>query len=178
MKRTSPQSSRIMVFHHQCHRNLSLISLKNTAGKHTKRVLLIRLILADFDSRLQNCKDVWNTRECPYQCPGQMSFFDYFNQYHASNVCHAMLKDVRIAVGLGYPPDIFTTNASESLNAALKKKVNCKETEWPEFNQPMKQFVLAQREETICALSGRGQYRNSRIRPSADITTQLDQDDA
>ena len=80
----------------------------------------------DFDSRLQNCKDVWNTRECPYQRPGQMSFFDYFNQYHASNVRHTMLKDVRIAVGLGYPPDIFTTNASESLNAALKKKVNYK----------------------------------------------------
>ena len=55
-----------------------------------------------------------------------MSFFDYFNQYHASNVRHTMLKDVRIAVGLGYPPDIFTTNASESLNAALKKKVNYK----------------------------------------------------
>ena len=44
-----------------------------------------------------------------------------------------MLKDVRIAAGLGYPPDIFTTNASESLNAALKK-VNYKKTEWPEFN--------------------------------------------
>ena len=113
----------------------------------------------DFDSHLQNCKDVWNTREYPYQCPGQMSFFDYFNQYHASNVHHTMLKDVRIAVGLGYLPDIFTTNASESLNAVLKKKVNYKETEWPEFNQTMKPFVLAQREETIRALSGWGQYR-------------------
>ena len=82
----------------------------------------------DFDSCLQNFKDVWNTRECPYQRPGQMSFFDYFNQYHASNVRHTMLKDVRIAVGLGYPPDIFTTNASESLNAALKKKVTRKQS--------------------------------------------------
>ena len=45
---------------------------------------------------------------------------------------------------ISYPPDIFTTNASESLNAALKKKVNYKETEWPEINQAMKQFVLAQ----------------------------------
>ena len=44
------------------------------------------------------------------------------------------------------PPDIFTTNASESLNAALKKKVNYKETEWPQFNEAVKELILAQRD--------------------------------
>ena len=72
---------------------------------------------------------------------------------------HNTLKFLRRDVGLGNPPDIFTTNASESLNAALKKKVNYKETEWPQFNEAVKQLILAQRDEVIRALSGRGKYR-------------------
>ena len=114
---------------------------------------------ADFNSRLQSCRDVWNARELCYLGPGQTSFFDYFVKYHASTVCHTMLKDVRIAAGLGSPPGIFTTNANESLNAALKKKVNYKETEWPEFNDLIKKFVMAQRDDIIRATYGRGQYR-------------------
>ena len=70
-----------------------------------------------------------------------------------------MLTDVRVAAGPGFPPSIFTTNASESLNAALKKKMNFKETEWPEFNEAMKKFVMAQRDDIIRATYGRGQYR-------------------
>jgi len=112
----------------------------------------------DFDSRLQSCRDVWNTRELPYLGPGQTSFFDYFVQHHACTFCHTMLRDVRVAAGLGSPPSIFTTNASESLNAALKK-MNIKETEWPEFNEAMKKFVMAQRDDIICATYGHGQYR-------------------
>ncbi len=69
-----------------------------------------------------------------------------------------MLRDVTVAVGLGSTPTIFTTNASKSLNAALKKKVNFKETEWSEFNDAMKQFAMAQRDDTIRAIYGCGQY--------------------
>ena len=50
-------------------------------------------------------------------------------------VHHTMIKDVRLGVGLGSPPSIFTTIASESLNAALKKKVDHKESEWPQINK-------------------------------------------
>ena len=60
---------------------------------------------------------------------------------------------------MGFPPNIFTTNSSESLNAVIKKRLHYKESEWPEFNKAMKQLVLSQRDETICALFGRGQYQ-------------------
>jgi hypothetical protein len=70
-----------------------------------------------------------------------------------------MLKDLRIAAGLGNPPSIFTTNSSESINAVVKRKVNFKETEWPQFNQELKELVNEMHEESIRALSGRGQYK-------------------
>ena len=67
-----------------------------------------------------------------------------------------MRADLRESVGLGCPPKIFTTNASESINAMMKRKVNYKESEW---HEEVKELVKQQREEIICALSGRGQYR-------------------
>ena len=54
-----------------------------------------------------------------------------------------MLKNIRSDVGLGFPPDIFTTNSNESLNAVIKKRLNYKESEWPEFNEAIKQLVLS-----------------------------------
>ena len=70
-----------------------------------------------------------------------------------------MRKDLRENVGLGSPPSTFTTNASESINAAIKRKVDYKESAWPEFNEHMKSFVESQREEVVRVLSGRRQYR-------------------
>ena len=70
-----------------------------------------------------------------------------------------MLKELRQDVGLGCPPGVFTKYASESLNAALKRKVNYKETEWLDFNEAMKQLVQAQRDEAVRPLSGHGKFR-------------------
>lgn len=70
-----------------------------------------------------------------------------------------MLKDVRTAAGLGSPPSKFTTNASESLNAVLKRKVDYSATQWPLFNDCMKEIVVEQRDEIVRALSGRGKYQ-------------------
>ena len=70
-----------------------------------------------------------------------------------------MRKDIREAAWLGFPPSIFTTNGSESINAAIKRKVNYKESEWPQFNDHMKQLITCQHEEIVRSLSGRGQYR-------------------
>ena len=64
-----------------------------------------------------------------------------------------MRRDLRESAGLGSPPAKFTTNASESLNAAIKRKVNFKESDWPEFISQMKQFAEFQRDEVIRSLS-------------------------
>lgn len=70
-----------------------------------------------------------------------------------------MRKDICELIGLGSPPAIYTTNASEALNSVLKKGVQYKESQWPELVQKVRQLVDAQSEEIIRALSGCGQYR-------------------
>ena len=110
----------------------------------------------DFENRLQSCKDVWNAGEVKYLHPGQASFFV---QQYSKVFENSMLKSTRTAAGLGYPPEIFTTNSSETLNATIKRKVNYKENEWPDFNESMRQLILSQRDEVLRSLSGRGQYR-------------------
>lgn len=80
-------------------------------------------------------------------------------RYYAEVISTTMLKGTRISVGLGLPPTIFTTNASESLNAALKRKVDHKETEWPRFNDAVKQYILGQRDNVLRAISSRGEYK-------------------
>ena len=113
----------------------------------------------DFSERLEKCRAIWNVREAPYAPTSGPRFFNYFLRYKSDTVCHNMRADLRESVGLGCPPKIFTTNASESINAMMKRKVNYKESEWPQFNEEVKQLVKQQREEIIRALSGRGQYR-------------------
>ena len=114
---------------------------------------------SEFRERLAKCKVIWNTRESPYAPSSGPRFYDYFFRYKADVVCHTMLKHVRESVGLGSPPSIFTTNASESINATMKCKVNYKASEWPTFCEQMKQLVNEQQEGITRALSGRGQYR-------------------
>ena len=112
-----------------------------------------------FFERLTKCEKIWNAREAPYAPLGGPRFFDYFNRYKSSAVCHSMRRDIRESVGLGSPPVPFTTNASESINALMKRKVNYKESEWPQFNAQMKEVVKQQHEEVVRALSGRGQFK-------------------
>ena len=113
----------------------------------------------DFREKLLKYKDVWNVRESAYAPSSGPRFYDYFHRYKADVVCHTMLRSVRESAGLGLPPSTFTTNASESINAMLKRKVNYKESEWPQFCSEVQQLVKQQQEEVIRALSGRGQYR-------------------
>jgi hypothetical protein len=113
----------------------------------------------EVEPRLLMLKDVWDGREKPYAPASGPRFHDFFCRFQANVVKYHMRRDLREAVGLGSPPSIFTTNASESVNATIKQKVDYKKSEWPKFNNEMKQLVTYQREEIIWSLSGRGQYR-------------------
>ena len=53
----------------------------------------------------------------------------------------------------------FTTNASKSLYVAIKRRVDFKESQWPEFNEKMREFAESQWEELIRALSGCSQFK-------------------
>ena len=60
--------------------------------------------VADFRTRLQNCKEIWNARELNCQHPGQGSFFEYFVDNYSKTFENTMLKNIRSDVGLGFPP--------------------------------------------------------------------------
>ena len=74
-------------------------------------------------------------------------------------IYHHVCKDLCDVTGLGFPLAMFTTNCLEAINSVLKKQVNYKKTQWPEFVQLMKQLVHAQRNEITHSLSGRDNYR-------------------
>ena len=69
-----------------------------------------------------------------------------------------MLHLVRGDCGLGNPPDIFTTNASESMNAVLKRKLEFKRSELPIIVDKMKEIVGEQQKEVERAVIDRGKY--------------------
>ena len=77
---------------------------------------------ADFQSKLENCLRSWRNFEVTSTCNLQ-KFIDYLVNNKASVIRDTMLCPVRMECGLGCPPDIFTTNASESVNAILKHKL-------------------------------------------------------
>ena len=70
-----------------------------------------------------------------------------------------MLRPVREECGLGNPPEIFTTNPSESMNAVLKHKVNFKKSELPLFIDKVREIILKQQKEVERAVIIRGKYQ-------------------
>ena len=86
-------------------------------------------------------------------------FFDWFFQYKVEMITSSMLQPVREDAGLGCPPASFTTNACESLNAMLKRKVNYKKNELPAFVDHLKSLIDEQERELERAVIGRGKYR-------------------
>ena len=69
-----------------------------------------------------------------------------------------MLSPVREDAGLGVPPSAFTTNASESITAMLKRKVNYKKSELVAFIQHLKELIEEQQRELERAVIRRGKY--------------------
>ena len=113
----------------------------------------------DFELKFGALEEHWNKRESPYAGEKGPQLYSHFRRCQANVVCNHMRKDIREAAGLGSPAAIFTTNSSEAINSVLKRGVNYKKTQWPEFVQQMKDLVEAQRNEIVRSLSGRGQYR-------------------
>ena len=108
---------------------------------------------------MESLKQLWDAREKPFAPESGSRFHNHFMHYQADVVRYHMRRNICESAGLGSAPSNFTTNASESLNAAIKRKVNFKESDWPEFIAHMKQYVESQKEEVIRALSGCGQFR-------------------
>ena len=94
-------------------------------------------------------------KECPGCIPG---FFDWFKEHLYEVIISGMLRPLREDAGLGVPPSAFSTNASESVNAMLKRKVDYKKNELPNFIQHLKEVIDEQQREIERAVIRRGKY--------------------
>ena len=112
----------------------------------------------DFFEKLEAKKADWLKREVDNAgvVPG---FFDWFLHHKVEMITSGMLQPMREDAGLGCPPASFTTNACESLNAVLKRKVNYKKNELPAFVNHLKSLIDEQERELERAVIGRGKYR-------------------
>ena len=85
-------------------------------------------------------------------------FVEWFSRYKSPVLKSSMLKCVRQRCGLGLPPIAFTTNASESVNAMLKRKVDYKRNELPQFLHHLKALIDKQEQEIQKAVVNRAKY--------------------
>ena len=85
-------------------------------------------------------------------------FVKWFADYKSPVVKNSMLKSLHQRCGLGSPPVAFTTNASESVNALLKKKVDYKRNELPRFLHHLKALIDEQEQEIQKSVVNRAKY--------------------
>ena len=110
-----------------------------------------------FDCKLKELEEEWGQLET-HKSANPLSFFNWFQRYHADEFKSCMLRPVRQAAGLGDPPSEFFTNDSEAINSAIKQYLKFKKLDWPTFNENMKRFIMEQQEEVSKSIVGMGQY--------------------
>ena len=76
-------------------------------------------------------------------------FVQWYSQYKSTIIQTTMLQSIRKEAGFGDPPELFSTNASESMNAVLKNKVYYKKSELPEFLEKLKEVINEQEREKL-----------------------------
>ena len=87
------------------------------------------------------------------------SFSDWFAKNKQQNIQQKMLSCVRTAAGLGNPPEHYYQNSSESINHLLKLEAGFKKHTWPEFNEIAKRICVRQRDMSVQAIYGGGNYQ-------------------
>ena len=70
-----------------------------------------------------------------------------------------LVRCKRQCAGLGNPPSAFTTNASESINALLKNKLDYKKQELAAFLDKLKETIDEQERELEQAVIDGGKYQ-------------------
>ena len=73
-------------------------------------------------------------------------------------IIKSMLKPVRRHAGLGDPPGAYYNNVSEAANAMIKRAVNFKKNEMPEFCNKMSTLILQQKEDVESAVFNHGPF--------------------
>lgn len=90
------------------------------------------------------------------------SDIDKFIKWFVSNktgvIRNSMIRSIREESGLGNPPAIFTTNASESINVLIKLKVDYKKHQLPQFIDIVHELVDGQNRQVERAILNCGKW--------------------
>ena len=112
----------------------------------------------DFERNLESAMESWRNLELT-RISDIEKFISWFVEYKVEVIRNTMLRTVREDCGLGNPPSMFTTNASESINALLKHKVDYKKHQLPDFIDIVGELVAEQKQEVERAVVNRGKWR-------------------
>ena len=104
----------------------------------------------DFADKLERLRPQWELVS--------PEFFQWFVTHEMEVMCSSMIASVRTLCGLGKPPNRFTTNNNESLNNLIKRRVNFKRSEWPQFNKILRSITEEQQAEFEKSIFGEGEY--------------------
>ena len=113
------------------------------------------LIRKAFDEVFQSLTKKWQTLDLSDDT--RHRFIQWFQKYKAGVIKASMLRPIRKG-WIRKSPCSFTTNASESVNAMLKMKVDYKRNDLPVFLEKVKELIQEQDEEIKKAVIGRGKY--------------------
>lgn len=114
----------------------------------------------EFDNGLQNLKTVWETRHAK-----GTDFYQYFVKNKASVIRETMTAGVRSMCGLGFPPEVYTQNASEAMNKLVKEEdkddgsSRRKRKTVCDVVERLRKLVERQEQEQFLAVLGKGEYK-------------------
>jgi hypothetical protein len=129
----------------------------HSVGSHHTEGLVDAVNESMFNSLFEVMSSKWNMLDISEEGPFH-TFTRWFKRYKCDTIVNCLLRPVREQAGLGCPPELFTTNASESVNALLKNKVDYKRNELPDFLKKLKEVIDEQDEEVSRAVIGKGKY--------------------
>ena len=112
----------------------------------------------DFDIALNNVTSKW-----PSLHQNGDKFTTYFLKDKAEVIRESATADIRSMCGLGFPPKVYTQNASESMNRLVKAEEDAKLAKKADGLLPSIERIRAevkrQNDEQFLAVIGRGEYR-------------------
>ena len=116
--------------------HLKCIILSDLFGKKEGSYYTERLVDSTSNAMYDAIFDtlVENWKKLDVRSNSLEKFVEWFSRYKSPVLKSSMLKSVRQRCGLGSPPVAFTTNASESVKAMLKRKADYKRNELPQFS--------------------------------------------
>ena len=151
---------------------LEIFGETDESGTHQEGLVDCKDEDSFFDD-LSELKATWDDRERRvFGQDHQPLFHNWFCKYKAEDFCEGTLSITRELAGLGCPPLPYYTNPNESINSALKTKVDYTKQQWLKFNDLMKAFVTQQSQEVEQAIIGGGKYELKEQYKSLDVSKQ------